>query len=45
MCPDAGVCIKDETVQFGLTKTEIDHMWERIQILISEVDSGKIPVF
>ena len=45
MSPDGGVCIKDGTVQFGLTKAEIDDMWERMQSLISEVDSGKIPVF
>ena len=45
MCPDRGVCIKDGTVQFGLTKAEIDQVWKRIQILISGVDSGSIQVF
>jgi hypothetical protein len=45
LCPDGGVCIKDGTVQFGLTKSEIDDVWKRIQALIAKVDSGKIPVF
>jgi hypothetical protein len=45
MCPNRGVCIKDGTVQFGLKKSEIDDVWKRIESLIADVDSGKIPVF
>jgi len=43
--PQKGVRFKDGTVQFGLKKAEIDGLWERIQSLITDVDSGKIPVF
>jgi len=32
-------------VQFGLTKDEIDEVWERIQKLVKRVDSGKLQVF
>ncbi|MGD8370920.1 MAG: hypothetical protein PVF44_11785 [Syntrophobacterales bacterium] len=45
LCPNGGICIKDGTVQFGLKKSEIDDVWERIESLIAEVDSGKIQVF
>ena len=33
------------TIQFGLTKTEIDDVWDRIQKLIAQVDDGSLPVF
>jgi hypothetical protein len=40
-----GAKYKDGTVQFGLTTSEIDDLWQRIQTLIAEVDSGSIKVF
>ena len=43
--PQKGVKFKNGTIQFGLKKAEIDDLWERIESLIAEVDSGKIPVF
>jgi len=45
MNPKNGATYKDGTVQFGLTTSEIDDLWERIQTLIAEVDSGNIQVF
>ncbi len=39
------VRIRKGMVQFGLTKEQIDGVWDRLQKLIEEVDSGKIPVF
>lgn len=43
--PKTGAKYKDGTVQFGLTTSEIDDLWERIQTLIAEVDSGNKQVF
>ena len=43
--PKSGVVITDDTVQFGLTEGEIDDLWHRIQEVITQVDSGKLPVF
>ena len=43
--PKTGAKYIDGTLQFGLTTSEIDDLWERIQSLIAEVDSGKIQVF
>jgi len=43
--PKKGAKYIDGTLQFGLTTSEIDDFWERIQTLIAEVDSGKIQVF
>jgi len=43
--PKTGAKYKDGTLQFGLTTSEIDDLWERIQSLIAEVDSGDIQVF
>ena len=43
--PKTGAKYKDGTLQFGLTTSEIDDLWERIQTLIAEVDSGNIQVF
>jgi hypothetical protein len=43
--PKVGAKYKDGTVQYGLSKSEIDDLWERIQTLIAEVDSDKIQVF
>ena len=43
--PGIPVRIREDMVQFGLTKQQIDDVWERLQQLIEEVDSGEIPVF
>jgi hypothetical protein len=43
--PTKGAKYKDGTLQYGLSKSEIDDLWERIQTLIAEVDSGNIQVF
>ena len=45
MNPKNGATYIDGTVQFGLTLSDIDGLWERIQTLIAEVDSGNIQVF
>jgi hypothetical protein len=34
-----------DTIQFGLTKKEIDKVWKRIQKLKEQVDDGSLPVF
>jgi hypothetical protein len=39
------VRIQGGTVQLGLRRSEINGVWKRIQTLIADVDSGKIPVF
>jgi hypothetical protein len=43
--PGRGSRFRDGTLQLGLTESEIDHVWERAQKLLAEVDSGRIPVF
>jgi hypothetical protein len=43
--PNSGVVITAKTIQFGLTKGEIEDLWRRIQEVIAEVDSGALPVF
>ena len=43
--PEKPVRIRAVIVQFGLTKAQIGDVWERLQQLLEEVDSGKIPVF
>ena len=43
--PEIPVRIQNNTVQFGLTKEQLDDIWERLQQLIEKVDSGKIPLF
>jgi hypothetical protein len=43
--PDDGVSVRDGTVQFGLTASEIDGIFERIEKLIDAVDAGHVPVF
>jgi hypothetical protein len=45
MDPTVGAQYKNGTVQFGLTTSEIDDLWQRIQTLIAEVDAGNIQVF
>jgi hypothetical protein len=39
------VNISDRIVQIGLTQSEIDDIWERIEKLIERVDEGQLPVF
>jgi len=43
--PDAGASAQDGNVQFGLTTSEIDGVYARIQKLIEAVDAGRVPVF
>ena len=45
MNPKNGATYIDGTLQYGLTRSEIDDLWERIQELVTEVDSGNIQVF
>ena len=40
-----GALRRDDTIQFGLTKREIDDIWKRMQKLIGQVDAGTLPVF
>ena len=40
-----GAVREGDTIQFGLTKKEIDDVWDRIQKLIAQVDDGSLPVF
>jgi hypothetical protein len=42
---DKGALYEGNTLQFGLTRNETDKVWERIQLLIREVDDGELPVF
>jgi hypothetical protein len=42
---DEGALRTGSTIQFGLTRKELDNVWARIQKLIAQVDSGKLPVF
>ena len=43
--PKVGAKYTDGTVQYGLSKSEIDAVWDRIQNVIAEVDAGNIQVF
>jgi len=43
--PKEGAKYTDGTVQYGLSKSEIDALWDRIQNIIAEVDAGNIQVF
>jgi hypothetical protein len=43
--PKKGAKYIDGTLQFGLSKSEIDDVWERIQNVIAEVDAGNIQIF
>jgi hypothetical protein len=45
MNPDRGAIVKDGVVQLGLTDGEIADVWRRIEILLEDVDAGKIPLF
>jgi hypothetical protein len=43
--PTKGAKYRDGTLQYGLSKSEIDDLWDRIQNIIAEVDAGNIQVF
>jgi hypothetical protein len=43
--PDEGATLNDGTIQFGLTRGEIDAIWSRIEALIERVDAGEIELF
>jgi hypothetical protein len=43
--PKVGAKYIDGTLQYGLSKSEIDGVWDRIQNVIAEVDAGNIQVF
>jgi hypothetical protein len=43
--PKVGAKYRDGILQYGLSKSEIDNVWDRIQNVIAEVDAGNIQVF
>jgi len=43
--PKVGAKYTGGTLQYGLSKSEIDDVWDRIQNVIAEVDAGNIQVF
>jgi hypothetical protein len=43
--PSGSVNIDGGVVQIGLTESEIDDLWERIEELIERVDEGRLAVF
>jgi hypothetical protein len=43
--PERGSRFRDGVLQLGLTDGEIEHVWERVQELLREVDERKIPLF
>jgi hypothetical protein len=43
--PDDGAVARAGSVQFGLTTSEIDDVYARIEALIQAVDDGRVPVF
>ena len=43
--PKVGAKYKDGILQYGLSISEIDNLWDRIQNIIAEVDAGTIQVF
>jgi len=43
--PKEGAKYKDGILQYGLSISEIDNLWDRIQNIIAEVDAGNIQVF
>jgi hypothetical protein len=43
--PSRSVNIDGGVVQIGLTESEIDDLWERIEELIERVDEGRLAVF
>ncbi len=45
LSPNQGVRISGDTIQLGLTKSEIEAVWKRIETLLARVDSGEIALF
>ena len=45
LAPKKGVRTTDRVIQLGLTKSEIDDIWQRIEDLLEEVDDGAIQLF
>ncbi len=45
LSPNEGVRIAGNTIQLGLTRSEIEAVWKRIQKLLARVDNGEIPLF
>jgi hypothetical protein len=43
--PDDGAVARAGSVQFGLTDSEIDDVYARIEKLMQAVDEGRVPVF
>jgi hypothetical protein len=43
--PNRAVSVREGVVQLGLTESEIDDVWERIEELIERVDEGRLAVF
>lgn len=43
--PNVGATLDDMTVQFGLTRNEVDAIWKRIEALIEKIDAGQIALF
>lgn len=42
---DEGVSVRGTTVQLGLTRDEVEDVWERIEDLLKDVDAGQIGLF
>ncbi len=45
LSPNEGIRLRGDVLQIGLAKFEIESIWERIQRLLEDVDSGTVPVF
>jgi hypothetical protein len=43
--PKRGVRFRDGVLQLGLTDDEIEHVWKRVEQLLADVDTGRIPLF
>ncbi|MFP8879258.1 MAG: hypothetical protein VCE43_07210, partial [Myxococcota bacterium] len=43
--PDKGARIGNDTVQLGLSRKEIRRVQDRLEQLLADVDTGKIPTF
>ena len=43
--PTVGARLRGQSVQFGLTRAEIDDVWDRIQALLARVDEGELTLF
>jgi hypothetical protein len=42
---EEGINVRGTTLQLGLTKDEIEDVWERIEHLLEDIDKGRIGVF